>query len=316
MRAWQFTGTGEPLDLAEVPEPVAEPGEVVLEVKAAGLCHSDVGLLEDPGWLSLLAKRPITIGHEVAGVVSEVGAGVTGWQVGDRAAICPLTLTMPGYYRDGGFAAKATARHADLVRIPDGVSFAQAAVGTDAGMTSYRAVVTAGNITAGTRVGIIGLGGLGQIGARVAVLRGAEVFVAEVNPKLRALAEEIGAKRFVADVRDLADEKLDVIIDFAGFGTTTAAAVDIIHRDGTVVLVGMGRLEATIDTKSLITNQCRLVGSNGGDIADIESVYALIAQGGLDPIITAIEFDEIPDGLGRLHAGAVVGRLVAHIGTD
>ena len=87
MRAWQFTTTHAPLVRADVPEPVAGPGQVVISVRAAGLCHSDVGLMEDEGWLSMLAKRPITIGHEVAGLVAEIGAGVTGWQVGDRVGV-------------------------------------------------------------------------------------------------------------------------------------------------------------------------------------------------------------------------------------
>ena len=78
--SWQFTNTHEPLVLAEVDEPTPGPGEVLIDIKAAGLCHSDVGLLEDEGWLRTLAKRPITIGHEVAGVISGLGEGVTGWR--------------------------------------------------------------------------------------------------------------------------------------------------------------------------------------------------------------------------------------------
>ena len=86
MRAWQFTNTNEPLVLAEVDEPVAASGEVVVDISAAGLCHSDVGLLDDEGWLTMLAKRPITIGHEVAGVIAEVGEGVDGWSSGTVSA--------------------------------------------------------------------------------------------------------------------------------------------------------------------------------------------------------------------------------------
>lgn len=91
MKAWHFTSTHEPLVEVEVEESTAGPGQVVVDMKAAGLCHSDVRLLEDEGWLPLLAKRRITIGHENAGVVAEVGEGVTGFSVGDRVGVCPTT---------------------------------------------------------------------------------------------------------------------------------------------------------------------------------------------------------------------------------
>ena len=168
MRAWQFTNTHEPLVLADVPVPVAGPGQVVLDVVSAGLCHSDVGVLEDEGWLPFLPRRPVTMGHEVAGVIAEVGEGVTEWSVGDRVGVCPMTRAgAPGYGYDGGFADKILVDQITLVAIPDNVPFALGAAGTDAGMTSHHAVMTKGRVVPGTKLGIIGLGGLGQIGARV-----------------------------------------------------------------------------------------------------------------------------------------------------
>lgn len=323
MRAWQFIDTHRPLALNEVAEPEVAPGEVLIDVKAAGLCHSDVGLLDDPGWLSLVGKQPITPGHEVAGVIRELGDGVTGWQVGDRVGICPSTATLPGYQRDGGYSFRASSRQEDIVRIPENVSFEQAAAGTDAGMTSYHAVMTAGRVQAGDKVGIIGLGGLGQIGARIAVLAGAEVHVAEINEDVWPLAREIGATSVVADVRDLpggavppdvyAGKDLDVIVDFAGVGDTTAAAVDTVRFGGRVVLVGMGKLQAVIDTKSLILKRVELVGSMGGDVDDVRGVYDFFAAGSLNPIITTVGFDDISDGLEKLRNGEVTGRLVARI---
>lgn len=91
MKSWRFTGTNEPLQLAELPEPTAGPGQVVVDVKAAGICHTDVGILTDPGWMTMLAQVPVTLGHEDAGVISQVGEGVDDFQVGDRVAICPTT---------------------------------------------------------------------------------------------------------------------------------------------------------------------------------------------------------------------------------
>ncbi|WP_431862652.1 alcohol dehydrogenase catalytic domain-containing protein [Micrococcus terreus] len=159
MKAWQFTNTHEPLVLTEVEEPTPGPGQVLLEMKAAGLCHSDVGLLEDEGWLSMLAKTPITIGHENAGVVAELGEGVTEFSVGDRVGVCPTTeVGAPGHHDDGGFAPQLLVRADTLVPMPDGLDFVHGAAGTDAGMTSHSAVITQGGVKAGDNVGIIGLG--------------------------------------------------------------------------------------------------------------------------------------------------------------
>ena len=312
MKAWQFTNTHEPLVLNEVAGPVAGEGEVVLDMKAAGLCHSDVGLLEDPAWLDIIAKYPITMGHENAGVVAEVGPGVTEVKVGDRVGVCPTThVGAPGHHYDGGWAPKLLVEAHTLVPLPENVDFVQGAAATDAGMTSYAAVITQGGVKEGDVVGIIGLGSLGQIGAKVAMLAGAEVYVAEVNEKVWPLAEELGAKGVKKSIAEFEDVTFDVIVDFAGFDTTTAQAVDVIRRDGTVVVVGMGKLESTISTKSLILNQARLIGSNGGTKEDIAGVYEYMSTGKLNPTITTISFDEIPDGIEKLKNGEVVGRLVA-----
>lgn len=244
MKSWRFTGTNEPLQLAELPEPTAGPGQVVVDVKAAGICHTDVGILTDPGWMTMLAQVPVTLGHEDAGVISQVGEGVDDFRVGDRVAICPTTPAgCPGSSFDGGFGPKIVVGTQALVRIPDEVDFVNGAAATDAGMTSYAAVVRRGGVKAGDRVGIIGLGGLGQIGARVAHLLGAEVHVAEIKEDIWPLAKELGAVDARRSITDYPRGFFDVIVDFAGFGDTTADAVDVIRLGGVVVLVGMGRLE-------------------------------------------------------------------------
>lgn len=314
MKSWQFTGVDEPLVLNDVPEPTPGPGEVLIEIKAAGLCHSDVGVMTDPGWLDMLAHLPITLGHEVAGVVAGLGEGVQGWEIGDRVGICPTSGGgTPGYTGDGGFSSKLIIGEPALVKLPEGVDFILGAAGTDAGMTSHAAVITQGGVKAGDKVGIIGLGGLGQIGARIAVLAGAEVYAAEIDERVWPLAEAIGITKVSRDILDFPDVTFDVIVDFAGFDKTTADAVDIIRRDGTVVVVGMGKLSSTISTKNLILNQCRLIGSNGGTKEDVIGVYEYFATGQLKPGVTTISFDEIPDGLEKLHNGEIVGRLIAEM---
>ena len=314
MKAWQFTNTNEPLVLSEVAEPSPGPGEVVLEIKAAGLCHSDVGAMTDPSWLSVIPVRPIVIGHEVAGVVCALGEGVTNVRIGERYGVWPMGAAgAPGYARDGGFTYLHRVAVADLVAVPAGLSFELAAMGTDAGMTSYHAVITQGAVRSGDKVGIIGLGGLGQIGARVAVVTGAVVHVAEVNKAAWPLADEIGATSVVADVAEWAGHDFDVIVDFAGFGTTTANALTAIRRDGRVVVVGMGTMEITLSTIDVVRKQAQIYGSNGGTKDDIAAVYELLRTGDVRPAYTVIGFDDIPHGIDDLQHHRVTGRLVAHI---
>ncbi len=311
IKAWQFIGTNLPLTLNEVADPSPATGEVVVAVRAAGLCHSDIGILTIEHFLPPFVQPPLTIGHEIAGVIAQVGAGVTDWKVGDRVGICQVGHNVTGIMRDGGFAPQVAVDADVLLRMPDEVTFEQAAAGNDAGMTAYHALVIDGQIAAGDKVGLIGLGGVGQMGARIAVLMGCEVYAAELKTDVWPLAHELGVTRVVSHISELADLNLDVIVDFAGFGETTAAAIQTVRPGGRVIQVGLGRTEATISTHSLIMKEITLKGTLGGTMADTSAVYDLMASGDLDPVISTISFDEIPEGIERLDRGEVVGRLVA-----
>ena len=175
MKAWQLTGAKEPLRLTEVSEPEAQPGWVVIDVKAAGLCHSDVGFLTGE-LIDAVSKLPITLGHEIAGTISSVGEGVSDFKVGDVVVVPARADGLGGLY-DCGYAAKCAAPAAWLVPLPEGVSWEAGAAATDAGMTSYQAVAVAGSVSQGSIVGIIGAGGLGYLGIQTALALGAEVFV-------------------------------------------------------------------------------------------------------------------------------------------
>lgn len=313
MKGWQFVGTDQPLEFVEKDDPAIQPGKVVIDVKAAGICHSDVGVLHDPGWLALLGDLPVIMGHEVAGVISQVADDVTDYKVGDKVAVCPTgpSKLAPGYAYDGGFGTKVLAPACDLVPIPDKVTFAQAAAGTDAGMTSYHATFVQGGVKPGMTVGMIGIGGLGQIALGAAVAKGAKVYAVDTSPKACELAEKLGAAGVFSDISDLAQFEPEVIIDFAGFDTTSYEALEAVGFKGRVVRVGMGVLEMKLNVTTLITKQAEVVGSNGGTKQDIVDVYDLISEGLLDPVITEITFDEIPKGVQMLEDRKVVGRLVA-----
>jgi len=310
MEAWQWTGTGRPLSRHLVPVPLPGPEEVLIEVRAAGMCHSDVGELDEPSWVENIHQNPITLGHEIAGVVAATGDSVTDFSSGDRVAVYPMGRTVPGYGRDGGYAAYAVAPAVDLVRVPSGLSYDLAALATDAGMTSHHAVVQVGGVGPGFRIGIIGLGGLGQIGARLAVLCGAEVHAADVRPEAQELGYRLGVAEVVDSASGLEGRGLDVVIDFVGVGTTTDSAVRAIRKGGTVVMVGLGAERTSLVTADVIHQRARIVGSSGGTAEDIRAVLDHLASGAITPVVEHLGFDQVPDGIERLRSGRVTGRLV------
>jgi propanol-preferring alcohol dehydrogenase len=315
MKAWMFNSVGAPLELVELPDPSPGHGEAVVDVMAAGLCHTDVTFM-DGTLQGVLGFTPIILGHEAAGVVSAVGDGVANVSVGDRVAISAMGDGKSGVIgqknigvgRHGAYAQKSLSPASELLPITDDVPFDQAAAATDAGMTCYHAVFVRGGLRPGMRVGIIGLGGLGMTAARLAVLGGAEVYAAEINEQVHAAGLERGVKQVVRDVRDLAAFDLQLIVDFAGFGTTTAGAIEVVRDGGRIVQVGLGRPEATISTHMLTLKQLELLGSLGGTPEDTAEVLKFIAAGDLTIATTAISFDDIPAGLESLERGEAPGR--------
>lgn len=314
MKGWQFTATNVPLKLIEKEDPKATPNHVVIEVKASGLCHSDVAALQDPGWMPLFPNGPVIMGHECAGVIIEVGEGVTDFKVGDRVGVNPLdqeTREATGYNYDGGYANKVRVPAKQCVLIPEGVSFVEGAAATDAGLTSYHALFAIGQAQPGMKVGIIGIGGLGQFAAQMAMIKDCEVYASDVSEAALKLAEELGCKKVYNNVLDMKEAECDLIIDFAGFGKTTADALEAVKPRGTVVIVGMGVLQSDINTYLMITKEIKLLGSNGGTVEDLKGVYDCFSTGKMKPQLTTIPFEEIDQGLEKLKNHEVKGRLVA-----
>lgn len=310
MQAWQFIGDGQPLTLNEVPEPVPGPGEVGVDILAAGLCHSDVGYLEGSIPSSYLGQLPRTLGHEVAGRITQLGEGVEDFQVGDLVALV-MNFDGPGVARDGGYAPKGVYSAAQTVKLPAGVTPAAAAAATDAGRTAVHNVKNVAGVTKGTKLGIVGLGGLGLIGVQTGIALGAEVYAAEPKEDAREKALVLGAKACVADASELAQYELDVIVDFAGYGSTTAGALQSVKAGGTVVLVGLGRDQATISTPDFALRGLTLKSDASSTREQLIETLELIADGSISPVTTEIGFDEIGEGLDRVARGDVLGRLVA-----
>ncbi|GBG95457.1 alcohol dehydrogenase [Ligilactobacillus salitolerans] len=313
MQGWVFEKTHQPLELREVPEPELTADSVIVDLKASGLCHTDVTILDDPGWMKM-TKPPVILGHEGAGVIAQVGADVTGWQVGDRVGICPLdpkTLVAIGGARDGAYAEKVLVPATQLIKLPDNVSFVEGAAATDAGMTSHHALFTLGGAKKGMKVGIIGVGGLGDFAVQMALAAGCEVLVADPKPEAQEIAKKLGVKKVFQDASEFKPEGPELIVDYAGFGSTTAHAVEAVKTDGTIVVVGMGILHSDISTWDLTTRRLKIFGNNGGGIEDIAEVYKFFEAGALKPTLHTIPFAKIGAGLDQLRAGKVSGRLIA-----
>lgn len=313
MKGWQFTATDTPLKIVERATPAPKPDEVVLALKASGLCHTDVGILHDPTWAPMV-EAPVIIGHETAGIVTQVGDDVTNVKVGDRVAVSPQnpeTGKTIGAFRDGGYADTLVVPALQLVPLPDDVSFVQGAAATDAGMSAYHPLFVVGQAKKGMKVGIIGIGGLGQFATNMAVIEGCEVYVADTKASSRDWAMGIGVKATYENISDFKQQQLDLIVDFAGFDTTTNDAIKAVNVGGTVVLVGMGILHSTIDTGTLIVNNIKLIGNSGGTPADIAQVLKYFETGKMHPMLETISYDQIPEGLDRVQNGDIAGRLIA-----
>lgn len=317
---WLFSGTDVPLELTEVDEPVPGEDEVVIDVAAAGLCHTDVGIIEGTGagWIT---KLPIVLGHEVAGTIRELGPDVDGFAIGDRVAIGLLahgatrkrTHSAPGVSRNGGYQQRTIAEVAELVPLPDNVTVAEGAAATDSATTAYHAVMCAGGVGGGMVIGVVGMGGLGLNAVQIALAAGAEVHGVDINEGARERADQFGATSTHEAVEELAKFHPEIIFDFAGFGATTTAALKAVRPGGTVVLVGLGKIEATVDTQDMAMFNRRLQGSSGGSKEDLERVLQMISEGTLASTIEEIPFDQLPQGIRRLTDGDVVGRLVLHV---
>lgn len=135
-----------------------------------------------------------------------------------------------------------------------------------------------------------------------------------MNPETQKLAGEIGLAGVADSIDAFKDKDLELIVDYAGFGTTTSAAIETLAEFGTLVQVGMGRLEATINTYPLIIKQLSIKGSKSGTKEDLAGIYELMKSGQLKPPMNLITQADIPEAIDKLRAGGVVGRFIAMYG--
>ncbi|MCX7623969.1 MAG: zinc-binding dehydrogenase [Thermomicrobium sp.] len=330
MRAARYFGPRD-FRLVEVERPVPARGEVLLRVRAAGLCHSDLHIIYDElGGYPIPA--PLTLGHEICGEAVELGEGVSDIELGRRYAVfgpvgcghcrycrsgrdnlCSESRWM-GIARDGGYAEYVTVPAQALVPVPERVGDAEAAVATDAVLTSYHALVTVGRLEPGQGVAVIGVGGLGLNAVQIASALGAVVLALDIDERKLELARQHGAA-VVLDSRQLDPQKppldrpISLVADFVGNDQTKLLAQQLVERGGRVVLVGLGSVGGPLAALRDIAEEIAVLGSFWGTRLELATVLDLIARGIVRPRVETHPLDEILTWVERLRAGAVEGRV-------
>ena len=242
-----------PLELSDLPAPIAGPGEVRLRVEACGVCRTDLHIVE--GDLSL-PKLPLVPGHQIVGIVDQIGKEVTRFHEGDRVGIAWLHSTcgrcvfcrrnrenlcdrarFTGFHVDGGYAELALVPESFAYDLPPGFSPAQAAPLLCAGVIGFRALRLS-EVRPGERLGLYGFGGSAHIAIQVAIHWGCEVFVFTRSEEHRALARQLGAS-WTGGAGDEPPGQLDSAVIFAPVGRLVLEALRVLRKGGTVSIAGI-----------------------------------------------------------------------------
>jgi propanol-preferring alcohol dehydrogenase len=322
MKALRLVAPGRPLELHEIPLPVPGPHDVLIRVKAAGVCHSDAHYRAG---VSPAGPLPLTLGHEVAGVVESVGESVLAFQPGERVCahylttcgLCPWcaggheqfcgTGRMLGKHRDGGFAEFIVLPARNLLALPESLSFAHGAVLMCSSATSFHALQKA-RLAAGETVAVFGVGGLGASAVQLALALGAaRVFAVDLAPEKLALAEKLGAVSVnarpgdpVALIRQLTGGRgVDAALELIGLPLTMRQAVQSLGVLGRAAIAGLTQETFAIAPYAeLLGKEAEIIGVSDHLMGELPALLALSRRGALDLSL-------IVTRSGPLEAGAV-----------
>lgn len=310
MKALRVTHGHVGAALLDIPRPKAGRGEVLLRITAAGLCGTDVTAADVPS-ARMITLPEVTLGHEPAGEVVEVGSEVDGWKAGDRVVVssiltcgrCSLCArgmgeicsraSVIGLDCDGAAAEYMTAPAVNLVSLPDNVPDDIGAIITDAVATPFHALVERGGLTPGETVAIFGIGGLGQHAVQLARAFGAGRLIAIDNrPEQLEHALALGADHaFLATDPQLHNKMREVNngrgVDLAGVFVGSSAAIgaafSAVAKGGRLVIVGLTQDEVTLPpSSSFARREISLIGSGGFRMDELVHVIDLVAVGRLD----------------------------------
>ena len=322
----------QPLQVREVD--IADPGplEVMVQVKACGLCSTDVHISE--GKIPSV-KLPLIPGHEFAGVVAKVGAGVQAFAEGDRVVVCVdagcgqcdfclrgetnrcSSLVRIGFERSGGMAEYVNVPAANLEKISDNVSFEEAAIVPDAVVCMYRGLKTLGGVSVGTKLAIAGVGGLGMQGIRLGRLLGAHITCTSRNDEKLELAKTLGADRTVntrnENLLDVARSVggFDVVADLIGTRESIMEAVCACRNGGKVVALAYVDPTMEIPSYDIVIREKQIVGSRAVSRSEFREVVNLVNSGKVRPHIgELIPIRQVNEALANLKNGKYLTRTV------
>lgn len=299
-------GVGQPLELQEIPVPAIDERDILVRVRAAGICHSDVHYRAGR---SPVRPLPMTLGHEVAGVVEQVGAEVTSAKPGDRVCLhynltcgdcyycstgneqfCPQVL-MLGHYTNGGYAEYIAVPARNAIALPDEIPFEQGATLMCASATAFHALRKS-RLKAGETAAIVGVGGLGMSAIQLARAFGAlDVFAVDINADKLQLAAQYGAIPVnarqvdpVAEIRKQTGGRgVDVAVELIGLPQTMRQTVQCLGVLGRAVIAGIGDRPLEVDTyRELLGNEAEIIGSNDHLLQELPLLVELARRKVLD----------------------------------
>lgn len=319
------------------------PTDVLIEIAYCGVCHSDLHQAREDWGPALF---PMVPGHEIVGHVTAVGAKVDAYKVGDRVGVgCMVdscrtceqcaageeqfcdrgaSMTYNGFEQDGktmtfgGYSQRITVDQAFVVRVPEALPLDRAAPLLCAGITTYSPLKRFG-AGPGKKVAVMGLGGLGHVGVRIARAMGAEVTVISTSERKRADAAELGAHDFLvstdAKAMKAAAGRFDLILDTVSAPHDLNAGLNLLRTDGTLVLVGVPEEALPVQPFAIIGRRRRLAGSLIGGIAETQEMLDFCAQHGVLADIETVAMADINRAWERLLKNDVRYRFVIDMAT-
>ena len=336
--AYAATSATEPLSKTTITRRDVGANDVSIEIHFAGICHSDIHTVRGE-WGQV--KYPMVPGHEIAGLVTEVGSDVTKFKVGDRVGVgcfvdscreCEYCLAgeeqyctnpgMVGTYngtgRDGqptqgGYSAAIVVDENYVLNIPDSIPLDKAAPLLCAGITTY-SPLRHWNTGPGTRVAVIGLGGLGHLAVKLAVALGADVTVLSQSLKKMEDGLRLGASEYYATSDRDTFKKLrgsfDLILNTVSANLNLEDYLGLLTLDGTLVELGMPEHPMEVPASALIFGRRRISGSLIGGIAETQEMLDFCAEHGVTPEIEVVAPDYINEAYERVLASDVRYRFV------
>lgn len=342
-KALQKQGPEEHFQIVEIERRDLREDDVLIEIRAAGICHSDIHTIRNE-WGE--AHFPLTVGHEIAGVVSAVGDKVTAFKVGDRVGVGCLvnscgeceqcnnhqeqdclrgavgtynSTDVDGSITQGGYAQHVVVNERFVCRVPEALSFEEAAPLLCAGITTFSPLAR-WNVREGQKVAVVGLGGLGHMGVQIAAARGAEVVVISRSRKKEKEAKDLGASAVLA-VNEDPDFFRNHRGEFDFILSTISAEYDLeeylrlLKPHGVMSVVGLPPEKMAVGMGSLIMGGKVLTGSNIGGIKETQEMLDFCAEHKIGAVIEKIGVDEVDAAYDRVVAGEVKFRFVIDTST-